>query len=155
MKRSFKSLISISLVLTLMFMVLLPANAFAASEPTPTLLYVDSSSETYVYSFQPTAYNLTYGVTTQLKNIFDTDGDWNVPAYKEFTINYNLYNYGSVRLTILKMNGSTFDIVYNNTISGYGSGYSFTNNSSSTSKYRVLITGDPAGTLTSYIASIK
>ena len=59
-------------------MVLLPTNAFAASEPTPTLLYVDSNSNTYVYSFQPTAYNLTYGVTTQLKNIFDTDGDWNV-----------------------------------------------------------------------------
>ena len=156
MKKKLQSLISFSLALALVFM-LLPTNTFAASDPTPNLLYLDSNSGVYVYNYQPAAYSLTNGSTTQLKNIFNADGDWDVPAFKRLTINYNLYDYSSVRLTILKMNGSTFEVVYNDIISGYGAGYPVSYMSSSPTKYKVLISGASStpALLTSYIAYIN
>ncbi|WOO37422.1 hypothetical protein R2R35_02700 [Anaerocolumna sp. AGMB13020] len=153
MKKSLKRI----LVLTFLVVLLVTApttTALAAS--TPALLYVDySNGSTFVYSYQPAAYTLSYGVSTQLLNIFNSNGDWIVPAYKTFHIQYSLYDSSTVRLTILKMSGSTFEVVYNSASTNYGLGYSFTNNSSSDATYRVLVSGESNALLTSYIASIK
>ena len=156
MKKFLKRLVTLSLALVIVFSAL-STTALAAVFPEPYLLYYDFNENTYVYSYQPEAYHLTSGVTAQLKNTGYDDGGWIVPAYQRITINYKLYNKSSVKVTVIKSNGSNTEIVFNGVMdSSYGSAVSFINNDSTPATYRVYVSGQTGDAyLTSYIVNIK
>lgn len=129
-----KKIIVLALAMTLF---VLPAStALAASNP-ELIVYIPGVVA--YYDYRPDPYYLRSNTTTQLGNtVLDVNGDWVIPDFSNAWFHVELKNYSTYRLTVLKMNGSYFEVIHNDVHSGYGLGFGFP--VTTEARYRILLT---------------
>ncbi len=115
------------------------ATVSASTTSTPTLIvYTDTVK---YYDYRPDSYYLSNGASTGLDDvIFGNNGNWVVPAFTRLNFSFDLQTSSSYRITVLKMNGSTFDVVMNDVFTGYGSGFDLPVLATN-AEYKILLTG--------------